>query len=752
MRRSPFVALLAGVVLLSAGLLATAGALAQERQQDRVLQRDTAQVALAFTSYFERARSLDLLLAQNPALQPSAGQGVDNAAANRALGYLQDLYPGAIGEACLTDDRGHELASVVEGVAVPVADLSTTKKRTAFFHPTLTLHSGEVHQAAPYVSRATKKWVISNATWIRQPNGRPLIVHFEVALDTFHQYLTTSSAKRHVAVVARTTGRVVLQDDTALPATSPAGRFPTFPAAAALRSDTARTGTIKVDGRRAAVSEVTSTAGNANDWVVVEWSTASASFVPPWVGGAATAVGVGLILFFLVILRRQQSSWRMAARLDHLTGMSNRKVLEEALDAAVAAAAQPGGDRVAVLSLDLDGFKQINDTLGHDKGDLVLQEIGRRLHANTFDYDTAARLGGDEFAVVLRQLREADDVGAVAHRLREALIRPIDIDGVARFIGASVGASVYPDHGRSSAELLRAADAAMYEAKKGRDGVRVYDAGTMAGVNASGLAAELLLAIENEEVELAFQPEYALETGQVVGVEALARWRRAGDAYVPPSEFIPLAEQTGLIRQLTHLTLRKALDEARVWHEAGVRVPVSVNLSAQLVADRSLRADVVGLLTERALGGEALVLEITETAIIKDLEVAIEVLQDMRSIGVRVELDDFGSGYAGFKALYELPLDGVKIDRELVNDLSSGGQRLLAATIDIGRRLGLKVVAEGIEDEVILELVRRLGSHTAQGFHLARPMSPEALRLLLSLAASDAPEVAMEASRVPSRS
>jgi len=752
MRRSPLIALLAGVVLISAGLLATAGALVQERQQERTLQRDADQVALGFASYFERARSLDLLLAQSPALRPSAGHGVDNDAANQALGYLQELYPGAIGEACLTDERGHELASVVEGAPIAVKHLSVHKKKSAFFHPTLTLDPGQVHQAAPYVSKATKKWVISNATWIRQADGKPLIVHFEVALDTFHRYLANSSANRHVAIVDRRTGRVVLQDGVALPTATKASQFPKFPAAAALKSGPTRPGAIDVDGHRAAASNVAHTGQNANDWVVVEWSTANASFLPAWVGGAAAALGAGLVLFFLVVLRRQQSAWRMAARLDHLTGMSNRMALEEALEEAVLDAAASGRGRVAVLILDLDSFKQINDTLGHDRGDLVLQEVGRRLHANTFEYDTAARLGGDEFAVILRQLRDVDDVAAVAHRLREALIRPIEIDGVARFIGVSVGASIYGDHGRSSDELLRAADAAMYEAKKGRDGVRVYDAGTAAGANASGLAAELLLAIENEELELVFQPEYALDTDEIVGIEALARWRRGGDADIPPSEFIPLAEQTGLIRQLTHLTLRKALDQARVWHEAGVAIPVSVNLSAQLAADRSMRADVSHMLDERGLSGAALVLEITENTVIKELEVAIEVLQSMRSIGVRVELDDFGSGYASFKALYELPLDGVKIDRALVNDLSTGGQLLLAATIDIARRLGLKVVAEGIEDMSSLELVRSLGSDTAQGYHLARPMSSEALRFLLTRVPAELSEAVPDAQQwAPSR-
>jgi diguanylate cyclase (GGDEF)-like protein len=734
MRRTPFVALLVGVVLLSVGLLAMAGSIAQERQQARTLQRDAAQVASAFTSYFERARSLDLLLAQSPAFRPPDGGKVDNAQANRALSYLERLYPGAIGEACLINDQGHELARVTENVAAPVAELSTAEAQNPFFAPTLALDLGQVYQAAPYVSVDTKTWVISNSTWIRQADGSRLIVHFEVALASFRQYLTRSSPSHHVSVVDRAARRTVLADDTDLPPATVLTGLRQFPSSPAMGPGGTRPATIQIEGQPVAIGGVGRTPGNANDWVIVERSTARESFIPVWVGGVATMVGIGLVVLFLIVLRRQQNTLRMAARLDHLTGLANRKALEEALDDAVDAAVHPGGDRVAVLMLDLDGFKQINDTLGHDKGDLVLQEIGRRLHANTFEYDTAARLGGDEFAVVLRQLRDADDVAAVAHRLREALVRPIDVDGVARFIGVSIGAAVYREHGQSSAELLRAADAAMYHAKRAREGVRVYDAGTAAGANASWRAAELLVAIENDQIELAYQPEYALESGLIVGVEVLARWS-SGETQIPPSEFIPLAEQTGLIRQLTHLTLRKALDEARVWHESGVVVPVSVNLSAQLVTDRSLQADVSAMLAERGLRGESLVLEITETTIINDPDVAVDVLQGLRGTGVRIELDDFGSGYASFKALHELPLDGVKIDRDLVNDFDTGGQSLLAATIDIGRRLGLKVIAEGIENEAGLELVRRLGADTAQGYHLARPTTAEAVRVLLGVEA-----------------
>ncbi len=731
-RRSSFAVLLTGVVLMAAGLLMTAGAVAQERQQDETIQRDATQVALAFSSYFERARSLDLLLAQNPAFTPGEDVPFDHAAADHALEYLEQLYPGTIGEACLIDETGRELARVTEGVPAPASDLSSDEAENAFFAATLALEPGQVHQAEPYVSPDTREWVISNSTWVPRADGSPLIVHFEVSLGTFRPYLTETSGGRHVAVVERSTGRTVLQDGVALPSTSPVGIFPAFAAVEPVRSGAGDwTGTLDAGDQRLAVSEVARTTGNRNAWVVMEWSDTRASAVPAWGGVALTVVGVALVLLFLLVNRRQEGALRMAARLDHLTGMSNRKALEEALNEAVAAAAQPGADRVAVLMLDLDGFKQINDTLGHQKGDLVLQEIARRLHSSTMEYDTAARLGGDEFAVVLRRLRRADDVSAVAHRLRDALIRPIDIDGVPRFIGASVGAAVYAEHGRSSAELLRAADAAMYRAKRGREGVRVYDVGTEAGADALGLAAELLLAIEKEELTLVFQPTYTVGTGEIVRVEALSRWRRPGNTEVPPAHFIPLAEHTGLIRQLTRLTLQRALDAARTWQLAGVAVPVSVNLSAQLVADRSLPSEVARMLTERGLTGRALVLEITETAIMRDLAVAIEVLHALRALGVRIELDDFGSGYASFKALHELPLDGVKVDHALVNDPSTGGQRLLAATIDIGARLGLKVVAEGIEDETTLDRVSRLGADTAQGEYLARPMEGPALCLML---------------------
>ncbi|MEY2437570.1 MAG: hypothetical protein QOF97_2406 [Acidimicrobiaceae bacterium] len=729
-RVTPFVALLLGVALLATGLLLTTSAVGQEHQQQRTLQRDAAQVSAAFTAYFERARSLDLLLAQERSFAASEQGLVDRDAANSALGYLQVLYPAAIGEVCIINSRGAELARVTQGNAAPVADLSANEASNPFYAPTLALGPGEVYQAPPYVSPDTGQWVISNSTWIRLAHGERLIVHFEVSFDSFAPYVNTSAGSSHVAVVNRGNGQVLLQDRTALPATDPQGEFLVTGWSGAFTTMTSTDGMTVVDGQPAAYRIIDREAGNANDWYVVEWSTARPSLVPVWGGVATTAVGVLLVSIALLVLRRQQATLRRAARLDHLTGLANRKALEEALDEAVAAA-QSGGDSVAILMLDLDGFKQVNDSLGHDKGDLVLQEIARRLFANVFEYDTAARLGGDEFAVVLRHLRVADDVAAVAHRLREALIKPIEIDGIARFIGASIGAASPPDHGQTAEELLRNADAAMYRAKRDREGVRVYDAGTLAGASALGLAAELLTAIDDSTLELAFQPEFSLATDEIVGVEALARWDRPGHGPVPPIEFIALAEETGLIRSLTSLTLRLALDEAKAWQGRGVHVPVSVNLSGRVVADRSFPAEVIALLDQRGLSAATLVLEITETAVISDRESAVEVLERLRAAGVRIELDDFGSGHTSFGALNDLPLDGLKIDRSLVVDPSDGGPRLLAATIESAQRLGLKVIAEGIEDAPTLDLVRQLGCDTAQGYYLGRPMTSDAMRSLL---------------------
>jgi len=732
-RRAPLVAALLGVVLLVTGLIVRADGAAASAAQQAGLRRVAAQDSAAFVSYLERARGLDLLLAQHPAL--STAPAVDVELASNALRYLEMLYPAAISEACLIDSAGHELARVVGARVAPPADLSTDETANAFFALTLGRLEGEVFQAPPYVSPDTGEWVISNSTWLRRSDGSRVIVHFELTLASFQPYLHRA-AGQHGAVVDARTGEVLLSSDHPLPAVS-AGFPVTDWSRRLVAAGGGDAGRLRIDGRAAAAQRIDRAEGGASDWYAVEWSTGRASLVGASAGSVGAVLGLLLLALALAGFRRDQRLLGAAARLDHLTGLGNRQALEEALDEAVDRADPYGQERIAVLMLDLDGFKQVNDSLGHDRGDEVLKEIARRLHANVFEYDTAARVGGDEFAIVLRRLKAADDVAVVAHRLREALVRPIEIDGVPRYIGASIGAALYPDHGRCGLDLLRGADAAMYLAKRGREGVRVYDSGTTAGARNLDEAARLLRAVEQEQITLVFQAQHSTATGAVVAYEALARWQPEDGPCVPPDEFVLLAEQTGLIRALTLLTFRRALTQAAAWWAAGQRLPVGVNLSGQVLCDRTLAEEILALLTAHDLPGRALVVEVTETAVISDRSAAVRFLDTLRSAGVGVELDDFGTGYASLAALRSLPLDGIKIDRSIISTCTAGTAKLLTATVELAHELGLYVVAEGVETGEVLQASRDAGCDRSQGYHLGRPVPADLLPVLGGLAAVD---------------
>ena len=729
MRRTSLMSLVVGVGLLAIGLLFAAEGQAAQHQQRASLQREAALDSAAFSAYLDRARGLVLLLAQNPTFTGSGP--IDMGKADEALGYLQSLYPNAVSEACLIDDSGRELARVVKGIPAPVVELSTNETANPFFSPTWDSAVGGVYQAPPYLSPDTHEWVVSNSTWLRRADGSRLIVHFELTLASFQPYIGVASAGSHAALVDSETGQVLLSTERARVSGEAPLQTPSWSRHLVVRGHAAD---VRIGGHRPVLDTVDRSAGGAADWYVLGWSTARASLLPTWAGAAAALLGLLLVAQSLVSFRRQQLTLRAAARLDHLTGLANRKAVEEALEAAIAGAASDPSDVTAVLILDLDGFKQVNDSLGHDRGDLVLREIGRRLRGNVFECDTAARLGGDEFAVVLRRLKSADDVEAVARRLREALVRPIDIDGAPHFVGVSIGAAVYPQHGTVGLDLLRGADAAMYVAKRAREGVRMYEPGTEAGAKSLNEAARLLMAIEREQISLVFQPAYSSETGAVVSVEALARWRPEGQPDVPPSTFVPLAEDTGLIRPLTALTIRQALSAAAEWWAQGSRVPVSVNLSSRILSDRGLLHEVLTALAAHDLPPAALALEVTETAVISDRVAAIAFLTEAREAGIRIELDDFGAGYASFERLRSLPLDGVKIDRSIVQEQGAG--KLLTATVELAHELGLYVVAEGIEDVETARAISAAGCDRAQGYLFARPVPAAALLELLRLPAA----------------
>jgi diguanylate cyclase (GGDEF)-like protein len=460
---------------------------------------------------------------------------------------------------------------------------------------------------------------------------------------------------------------------------------------------------------------------------------------------------VGLAVFYGVLFRfiasasrklqRQTQELQTSAERDRhqathdaLTGLPNRELLRDRLGQGLAAATRSEGE-IALLLIDLDRFKEINDSLGHSYGDKLLCQVGPRLRSVLRDGDTVARLGGDEFAVLLPSVDGVAEAQAVAERLREALHRPFDVDGVALDVEASVGIVLSPWHGTDTEELLRNADIAMYAAKELKAGAVVFepDQHVTAPWRLTVLG-DLRRALEgSEELFLNYQPKYTLDGERIEGVEALLRWQHPTEGLIPPDEFIPVAEGTGIILRLTERVLGMALGQMRHWLDAGHAVPVAVNLSTRCLLDVDLPQLVQRLLAEHRVPAELLRLEVTESAVMGDAARCMEVLERLHDLGVRLSIDDFGTGYSSMAYLRRLPVDELKIDRSFVLGMTTTQQDavLVRTAIDLGHNLGLTVVAEGVEGAEHVHALRALGCDIAQGYHYARPMLAEALSELL---------------------
>jgi diguanylate cyclase (GGDEF)-like protein len=424
---------------------------------------------------------------------------------------------------------------------------------------------------------------------------------------------------------------------------------------------------------------------------------------------------------------------RQAVELEHrslhdaLTGLPNRDLLRQRVERALVDVTALD-EQIAVLLIDLDHFKEINDTLGHLHGDLLLREIARRLGAAMRPGDTVARLGGDEFAVLLAPVSNPVQAIGLAQSLRRHIAEPIDVDGVVMRTEASIGMAVAPDHGRDVDTMLRRADIAMYVAKGGRTGVEVYDSTQESHSPARlALAGELRRALEQRELVVYYQPQAAVSTGLVTGVEALVRWHHPQRGLVGPDVFVPLAENTGLIGPLTIAVLDNALTQVRSWDGMGVHLDLAVNLSTRSLLDRALPGVVSKMLARHGLAPQRLELEITESMIASDPERALEVLAQLRSVGVRVALDDFGTGYSSLANLRDLEVERLKIDRSFTQSMGTSHPDavIVASTVDLAHQLGLEVVAEGVETQEAWERLREMGCDLAQGYFLSRPMAPE---------------------------
>jgi diguanylate cyclase (GGDEF)-like protein len=470
----------------------------------------------------------------------------------------------------------------------------------------------------------------------------------------------------------------------------------------------------------------------------------------------AGGIGLGVVILsaFLVLLVRYQrrlvqsaTDSEHQATHDGLTGLPNRVLFTDRVGQALAASRRTGAS-FTVMLLDVDRFKEVNDTLGHNYGDELLRDVAARLRSVLREPDTVARLAGDEFAVLLPGVG-TERARELASRMLRELHRSFLLGDVSVDIEISIGAAVAPEHGDAVDDVMRNADLAMYAAKDAKTGIVMYDPGTLVHQPTRLLLlGELRRALDRPgELVLHYQPKIGLHLNELSGVEALVRWNHPERGSVPPGEFIPMAESTGLINRMTVHVLDMALAQVRAWLDAGREIPVAVNVSPRCLLDTEMLDHARELLERHRVPARLLRLEVTETAVMANPALALETLTGLHELGVRLSIDDYGTGYSSMAYLKRLPVDELKVDRSFVLNMTSSDNDaiLVRSAIDLGHNLGLTVVAEGVERAEHVAALRELGCDIAQGFHFARPMPPQQLAEWLSSAGQQMPDPAVTA-------
>ena len=427
-------------------------------------------------------------------------------------------------------------------------------------------------------------------------------------------------------------------------------------------------------------------------------------------------------------MERQRATQRITqlAHYDHLTGLANRGLFYERLNCAVARCHR-NDTAIALMFLDLDHFKDINDTLGHDCGDSLLKTVAARIKKCIREIDTGVRLGGDEFAVLLEQIVSIEDVASIAQRILQLLAQPVIIKQHQLHVTGSLGITIYPWDSANPQELLSHADAAMYRAKaQGGNTHQFYTAGMKtAGLDRSTLEMELSRALSKEEFLLHYQPQMNLCTKQVIGMEALLRWHHPYQGLIGPNHFIPQAEENGMIIPIGEWVLRTASKQAKYWEKQGFPAPhVAVNLSARQIHQGNLPALMQDILKHSHLDPEHLKLELTETFLIHETEETIQTLRELKAMGIHLYIDDFGAGYASLRYLKSFPIDGIKLDQSLIQNLphSTNDAAIVMAVISLAKAIGLQVIAEGVESQEQVDFLEEYGCDAMQGYWIAPPL------------------------------
>lgn len=429
-----------------------------------------------------------------------------------------------------------------------------------------------------------------------------------------------------------------------------------------------------------------------------------------------------------------ESQVHYLAHYDLLTGLPNRALFRDRLLQAMAQAKR-SDTLIAVMFLDIDDFKDVNDTLGHAVGDQLLKEITQRIRSCMREYDTVARFGGDEFGIIQTDVQTVEAAADLAERVLGMLGEPFHIEGHEIHSGASVGMTIYPFDDAQADALLRNADMAMYKAKReGRNRFQFYVAELNEMVQRrAALERDLRIALQKQQFRLHYQPQLDLTTGRIVGVEALLRWRHPERGEISPAEFIPVAESSGLIMPIGDWVLRTACREARAWQDAGLPpVRVAINLSAMQFRHRNLLDTITSALAESGLEPRWLEVELTESLIMRDVRATIDTLQHLHELGVQIAVDDFGTGYSSLSYLTRFPVSKIKLDKSFVRDVDKRDGAAIARTvIALGHSLNMKVMAEGVETEYQLRFLREHACNEVQGYYFSRPMSAGAIQRLL---------------------
>jgi diguanylate cyclase (GGDEF)-like protein/PAS domain S-box-containing protein len=447
------------------------------------------------------------------------------------------------------------------------------------------------------------------------------------------------------------------------------------------------------------------------------------------------ATGAVIVFRDVSVARAMALEMTHSAQHDFLTGMPNRMLLNDRVNQAIAWA-QPHSKRVAVLFLDLDGFKHINDSLGHPTGDKLLQSVAKRLVDCVRGSDTVSRQGGDEFVVLLTEVGQSEDAAITARRMLQTVAQAHSVDQHDLHVTTSIGVSVFPDDGLDAETLIKNADTAMYQAKEnGRQSYQFFKpAMNVRAVERQSIEESLRRALERREFMVHYQPKVKLSTGQISGAEALIRWKHPMRGLVPPSDFIPIAEDCGLIVPIGNWVLREACKQARAWLKEGLPlISMAVNISAMEFRDENFLDGVFRILQETGLDPKSLELELTESVLMKRAESTQSILKTLRASGIQLAVDDFGTGYSSLSYLRKFPIDALKIDQSFIRQITTAPDEttIVTAVIGMGRSMKLRVVAEGVESHEELAFLQAQQCDEAQGYYFSRPVLPERFAELL---------------------